>query len=150
MTGWPGLDPRQRQRKFPLVSMSIPALRLTQPPFQWVQGTFPGEKLGRSVTLTTHPMSYRGKEWVRAIPPLALGIRCLHRHMLTVCVRGRLSWRILLNEEVLNLYSCRNITKEIKRSTMNGQIYSTHGEMRNACTILIRTPKERTIFGWLG
>jgi hypothetical protein len=30
-------DPRQRQRIFPLASVSRPTLRSTQPPIQWVQ-----------------------------------------------------------------------------------------------------------------
>jgi hypothetical protein len=42
---------RQRQRIFPLTSVSRPALRPNQPPVQWV----PGLKRGRGVTLTTHP-----------------------------------------------------------------------------------------------
>jgi hypothetical protein len=37
-TGRPGFDPRQRQRTFPLASVSRPALRFTQPPVQWVPG----------------------------------------------------------------------------------------------------------------
>jgi hypothetical protein len=49
--GRPRFDPRQRQRIFPLASVSSPALRLTQPPTE----SFPGVKHGRGVTLTTHP-----------------------------------------------------------------------------------------------
>jgi hypothetical protein len=42
---------------FPLASVSRPALRLTQPPIQWVLGVlFPGVTRGRGVTLTTHPI----------------------------------------------------------------------------------------------
>jgi hypothetical protein len=33
-----GFDPRQRQRIFPLASVSRPALGPTQPPVQWVPG----------------------------------------------------------------------------------------------------------------
>jgi hypothetical protein len=54
-TGRSGFDPRQRQRIFPLVSVSRPALRPTQPPILWVLGSFPGLKRVRGVTLTTHP-----------------------------------------------------------------------------------------------
>jgi hypothetical protein len=39
--GWPGFDPRQGQRIFPLASVSRPALRPTQPPVQWVTGSIP-------------------------------------------------------------------------------------------------------------
>jgi hypothetical protein len=35
-TGRPEIDPRQRQRIFPLTSMSVPALRPTQPSVQRV------------------------------------------------------------------------------------------------------------------
>jgi hypothetical protein len=49
-TGWPGFDPRQRQRIFPIASVSRPALGLTQPPTQWV----PGVKHGWGVMLISH------------------------------------------------------------------------------------------------
>jgi hypothetical protein len=49
-------DPRQRQRIFPLTSVSRTALWSTQPPVQWVPGVLsPGIKSGRDVTLITHP-----------------------------------------------------------------------------------------------
>jgi hypothetical protein len=48
-------DPRQGQI-FLLAPASRPALGPNQPPIQWVQGVLsPGVKLGRGVTLTTHP-----------------------------------------------------------------------------------------------
>jgi hypothetical protein len=54
-TGLSRFDPRQRQRIFPLTSVSRPALGPTQP-VQWVPGVLsPGVKRGRGVTLTTHP-----------------------------------------------------------------------------------------------
>jgi hypothetical protein len=34
-TAWPGYDPWQRQRIFPLASVSRRALRSTQPPTRW-------------------------------------------------------------------------------------------------------------------
>jgi hypothetical protein len=55
----------------PLSSVSRPALGPTQPPVQWVPGVLsPGLKRGRAVTLTTHPIKCRGREWIGAIPPL--------------------------------------------------------------------------------
>jgi hypothetical protein len=39
----PGFCPRYRQRIFPVASVSIPALRPTQPPIQWVPGVLPPE-----------------------------------------------------------------------------------------------------------
>ena len=36
--------------------LSRPALRLTQPPVQWVSGLSPGVRCGRGVTLTSHPL----------------------------------------------------------------------------------------------
>jgi hypothetical protein len=51
-----GFRSRQRQKDFSLVSVSRPALELTQPPVQWVPGILsPGLNRGRGVTLTTHP-----------------------------------------------------------------------------------------------
>jgi hypothetical protein len=42
----PGFDPWQRQRIFPLASVSRPALKSAQPPIQWVlRGPFPGVKV---------------------------------------------------------------------------------------------------------
>jgi hypothetical protein len=43
----PGFDPRQRQRIFPLSSVSRPALKPTQPPVQWVPGVLSGGRPGR-------------------------------------------------------------------------------------------------------
>jgi hypothetical protein len=64
-------DPRQGQTIFPLASVSRPAVGPTQPLVQWVPGVpSPGVKRGRGVTLTTHPIYCRGREWVGAIPPL--------------------------------------------------------------------------------
>jgi hypothetical protein len=56
-TDWrTGFSPRQRQRIFPLASVSRPALRPTQPPIQWVTRVLSsGVKRDREVTLTTHP-----------------------------------------------------------------------------------------------
>jgi hypothetical protein len=55
--GRPGFDPRQRQRIFPLISASRPALGPTQPPVQWVLGALPpGVQRCRGVMLTTHPL----------------------------------------------------------------------------------------------
>jgi hypothetical protein len=46
----------ERQRIFPLASLSRPALSPTQPPIRWVPEVLsPGVKHGRGVPLTTHP-----------------------------------------------------------------------------------------------
>jgi hypothetical protein len=45
-------------RDFPYLSR--PALGSTHPPIQWVPGVFPGDKTGRIVVLTTHPILRRG------------------------------------------------------------------------------------------
>jgi hypothetical protein len=51
------VDPWQRQRIFPLVSASRPALGPTQITTQWLPGALsPGIKRGRGVMLTTHPL----------------------------------------------------------------------------------------------
>jgi hypothetical protein len=64
------IDPRQRQRIFPLASVSKPAQGPTQPPVQWVPGVLsPGVKCGRGVTLTTHPHLVPRSRVVGAIPP---------------------------------------------------------------------------------
>ena len=42
------------RRDFP--HLSRPALGLTQPPVEWVTGSFPGVKSGRGVTLNPHPL----------------------------------------------------------------------------------------------
>jgi hypothetical protein len=71
MTGRSRFDPRQKQRIFPVTSMSRPTLGPTQPPVQWVPGVLsPGVKRSRCVTLTTHPIYCRGCERVGAIHPL--------------------------------------------------------------------------------
>jgi hypothetical protein len=76
--GRPGFDTRQRQRTFPLVSVSRLHLRPTKPPIQWVSGgRFPGVKRDRGVTLTTYPHLGRGQEWTGPIllSPLELSWR---------------------------------------------------------------------------
>jgi hypothetical protein len=61
----------QRQRIFPITSVSRPALGPTQPSVQCVPGVLSqGLKHGRGMTLTTHPHLVLGREWVGAILPL--------------------------------------------------------------------------------
>jgi hypothetical protein len=56
---------------FPLACVSRPVLWPAQPLVQWVPGVLsPGLKRGQGVTLTTHPIYCRGREWVEAITPL--------------------------------------------------------------------------------
>jgi hypothetical protein len=68
-----GFDPRQRQKIFPLASVSRPALRPTQPPVQSVKGVLSlGANRDCGMMLTTHHIWSRSQEWVGAIPPLPL------------------------------------------------------------------------------
>jgi hypothetical protein len=65
----------------PLTSVSRPALRPTQPPIQWVTRVPYSEvKRGRVVTLTTHPIQCRDREWVGANHPLPLRLRVYFLH----------------------------------------------------------------------
>ena len=48
----PGIESRWG-RDF--LHLSRPALKPTQPPVQWVPGSFPGVSCGRGVTLIPHP-----------------------------------------------------------------------------------------------
>jgi hypothetical protein len=58
-TGWTTgrlrFDPRQRQRIFPLASVSIPALRSTQPPYNGYRGSFPRGKSAAGAWRWRHP-----------------------------------------------------------------------------------------------
>ena len=51
--GGPGIESRW-ERDFP--HLSRPALRPTQPPVQWVPGSFPKVRCGRGVTITPHSL----------------------------------------------------------------------------------------------
>jgi hypothetical protein len=62
-TGRAGFDPRQRQRIFPVASVSKPAVRPTQLLVQRVPGVLSaGIKRGRGVTMTTHPIKCERQE----------------------------------------------------------------------------------------
>jgi len=63
----PGIESRWR-RDFP--HLSSPALGPTQPPVQWVPRLSPGEKRGRCVTLTPHPLLVPWSRKSRAVPAL--------------------------------------------------------------------------------
>ena len=64
-----GLDgPGIESRWDDIFRQSRPALEPTQPPVQWVTGSFPGVKCGRSVLLTPHPLLVPPSWKRRAIP----------------------------------------------------------------------------------
>jgi hypothetical protein len=88
-----GLDGRVMQdrslekekRIFPLTYVFRPAVEPTQLPVQWVPRVLsPGVKRGRGVTLTTHPIWCRGREWVGAIPPRCV-VGLLYLLLLQTC-----------------------------------------------------------------
>jgi len=60
----PGLNPGGDEIFHP----SRPALGPTQPPVQWVTGSFPGVKCGRGMLVTTHPLLVLLSWKSRAIP----------------------------------------------------------------------------------
>jgi hypothetical protein len=68
-TGLPRFDLRQRQRIFPVASVSRPALRPTEPPIQWIPWILSAVGAWRW-PLT--PIYFRGQEWVWVIAPLPL------------------------------------------------------------------------------
>jgi hypothetical protein len=73
-TGRSVFDARQRQRIFPLASVSRPALRPIQPPVQWVYSR--GLKGGRGVTLTTQ-LHLVPRSRMRTIHAAVLLVACL-------------------------------------------------------------------------
>jgi hypothetical protein len=79
----PGIESRWG-RNFP--HLSRPALGPTNPPVQWVQVLSPGQKSGRGMTLTPHPLLVAWSRKGRAIPLLPLGaVRLLQS--LRACTR---------------------------------------------------------------
>jgi hypothetical protein len=72
-TGWPGLDPRQRERIFPLASVSRPALKPTQLPIQSAPGVLSRgkERPGRDPNHSSHLL--QRSRMSRSYTPLPLG-----------------------------------------------------------------------------
>jgi hypothetical protein len=71
-TGRPEFDPQQRQRIFPVASVSSPALRPTQPPIQRCRRFFPGGKArpGRETGRLPHlvPRSRMSRSYISSSP----------------------------------------------------------------------------------
>jgi hypothetical protein len=65
-TGRAGFDARQRQRTFPVISVSRPVLRPTQTPVLQ-EVLYLGVKCGQGVRLASHPIQFRGQERVGVI-----------------------------------------------------------------------------------
>jgi hypothetical protein len=70
---------RQRQRSFPLASVSSPALGPTQPPVQWVPGDpFPGGKvrLERDADQSPHlaPRSRMSSSYISSLPCACMAV----------------------------------------------------------------------------
>jgi hypothetical protein len=55
------------------------------------------------------------------------------------------AWRILHNEDFRNLYASSSIIRMIKSRRMRqaGHV-ARMGEVRNACTVLVRKPERKT------
>jgi hypothetical protein len=130
-----GFDSRQRQRIFPLTSVSKPVLRPTQPPVRWVPGVLsPGLKGSQGVTLTTHPhlvpRSWLSRSYTSSLPSrlhdgtgtASFTIKCcedvhkccLHNICFHLLDSGKWIFKILKKCRTATIFSLKVLCRKIK------------------------------------